>query len=306
MLKQTEVRKTDGRLEQAAKCIPPAVRAPLAELNRQTQEHTEELRLRVGQPLHLTVYGREQEAGTRRMTAQDIRETLQRAAEYSMHTYADSLRQGFLTVQGGHRIGVGGQTAAEDGIVRSYRYVSSLNIRIARQIIGAAPEDLLRQIMRADRLHNALIFSPPGRGKTTLLRDIARQFSDSGIRTALADERSELAALYQGVPQFDIGTHTDVLDGCPKAQAAMILLKTMAPQLLVLDELTSEQDICAAEYAAHCGTAVLASAHAWDVQDLRTRPLYRRLRKAAVFDRIFCIQQDRSVRRIAEQEEHDA
>ena len=306
ILKQTEVRKTDRRLEQASRYIPPSVRAPLAALDRQTQGQSEELRLRVGQPLYLTVCGREQAIGSHRITPQDVQETLQKAAEYSMHTYADSLRQGFLTVQGGHRIGVGGQTAVEEGTIHSYRHVSSLNIRIARQIIGAAKKELLSQTADTDRLHNVLIFSPPGRGKTTLLRDMARQLSDSGIRTALADERCELAALYEGVPQFDIGAHTDVLDGCPKAQAAMILLKTMSPQLLVLDELTSEQDSYAAEYAAHCGTAVLASAHAWDVHDLLTRPLYQKLRKAAVFDRIFCIQRDRSVRCVTEQEGNHA
>ncbi|MGM9629356.1 stage III sporulation protein AB [Butyricicoccus sp.] len=285
----------EKRLEQAANCLPPQLRTVLEHLPAQEQARCEELRLRAGQLPAVTIGGRERLLGSRKLAQNELEETLRRATAYSVHTFADSLRQGFVTVQGGHRIGVCGQTAVQDGKLLSYRHISSLNIRVARQIPGAADAALLDQIREDGQVRSALFLAPPGRGKTTLLRDLARQLSDSGIRTALADERAELAALYEGVPQFDIGTHTDVIDGCPKAEAAMILVKTMSPQLLVLDEITSERDVRAAECASHCGTAVLASAHAWDMDDFRLRPLYRRLLDTQIFTKIFCIGSDRKI-----------
>ena len=285
-------------LSEAAHCLPVRQRRLLERMTQAEQGRCEEIRLRIGQPLTVTLQGRERTLGDQRLSAEEVKDTLERATEYSVHTFADSLRQGFVTVRGGHRVGVCGQTAVHDGSVCSFRHISSLNIRVARQIAGAADQALLDQLQEGAFLHSALVLSPPGRGKTTLLRDIARQLSDSGVRVSLADERSELAALYQGAPQLDVGRHTDVIDGCPKAQAAMMLVKTMSPQLLVLDEITAEPDIRAVTYAAHCGTAVLASAHAWDMDDFRSRPLYRQLLDSGIFARIFCIAPDRTIRRV--------
>lgn len=288
----------EQQLKQACACLLPERRQALARLPIDTQARCEELRLRVEQPMQIVVGESEQRVGESVFHSAEIKDTLERAAEYSLHTCADSLRQGFLTMRGGHRVGVCGQTAVQDGAMLSFRSISSLNIRIARQIKGAASPELLRQIRDGTHLHNTLFLSPPGWGKTTLLRDIARQLADTGVRTAVADERAELAALYHGVPQFDIGRHTDVIDGCPKAQAAMMLVKTMSPQLLLLDEITSEADIYAAECAAHCGTAVFASAHAWDLEDFQLRPLYQRLQERKIFARIFCIEQGHQVTRL--------
>ncbi len=288
----------EQRLKQACACLLLERRQALQRLPMETQLQSEELRLRVEQPMYLVVGGKEQRVGDAVFREMEIQNTLERAAEYSIHTCTDSLRQGFLTIRGGHRIGVCGQTAVQDGNVLSFRSISSLNIRIARQIKGVASPELLQQLSDGTHLHNALFLSPPGWGKTTLLRDIARQLSDAHVRTAIADERSELAALHHGVPQFDVGRHTDVIDGCPKAQAAMMLVKTMSPHVLVLDEITSEADIFAAECAAHCGTAVLASAHAWDLEDFQLRPLYQRLQERKIFTRVFCIEQQHQVTRI--------
>lgn len=288
----------DARLTQAAGCLPIELRNVLAQVSPAEQKQCEEIRLRMGEPLTVTLCGQERTLNSKTIGQNELEETLGRATEYSMHTFADSLRQGFVTIRGGHRIGVCGQAAVQEGMIVSFRHISSLNIRVAREIKGAADSNLLAQLNEDGALYSTLILSPPGRGKTTLLRDIARQLSDSGIRTALADERSELAGLYHGTPQFDIGRHTDAIDGCPKAEAAMILVKTMSPKLLVLDEITSERDVQAAEYASHCGTAVLASAHAWDLDDFRLRPLYRRLLERQIFARMFCISIDRTVQRI--------
>lgn len=154
-------------------CWPSAGQAHLAPSPIDTQARCEELRLRVEQPMQIVVGESEQRVGESVFHSAEIKDTLERAAEYSLHTCADSLRQGFLTMRGGHRVGVCGQTAVQDGAMLSFRSISSLNIRIARQIKGAASPELLRQIRDGTHLHNTLFLSPPGWGKTTLLRDIA-------------------------------------------------------------------------------------------------------------------------------------
>ncbi|MGN1030973.1 MAG: stage III sporulation protein AA, partial [Butyricicoccaceae bacterium] len=211
---------------------------------------------------------------------------------------ADSLKQGFLTLAGGHRLGVCGTAVMQHGEISAFRHVSSVNLRIARQIRGAAGEQLVQAVTAEDGIRSTLILSPPGRGKTTLLRDLTRQISEQGQRVGVADERCELSGMYRGTPQFDLGPHTDVLDSCPKAQAAMMLVKTMSPKAVVLDEITSEQDAQAIHYACHCGTAVLASAHALDFSDFSERPLYRKILDMKVFTCIAEIGHERQVRLI--------
>ena len=144
--------------------------------------------------------------------------------------------------------------------------------------------------MQGGRLRSTLILSPPGYGKTTILRDLIRLLSGQGVRVAVADERGELAAMHDGVPQFDVGAHTDVLEGCPKAQGTLMLLKTMSPAVVALDEVTSPEDVEAIGFAGHCGVSILATAHAFDREDLCRRPLYRELLALSVFDRIVTIQ----------------
>ena len=167
------------------------------------------------------------------------------------------------------------------------RGLASLNLRIARQFTGLAAQ--IVPWIGDGAPQSVLLLSPPGLGKTTLLREWVRLISDKGYTVAVADERSEIAALADGVPQFDVGRCTDVMEGCDKKQAALMLLKTMSPALLAFDEITAPADVEAVSLCAHCGTAVIASAHAANVDDLRQRPLYRALLELGVFGRAVVI-----------------
>lgn len=277
--------KQDKAWQQAISCLPPPRAAQLAALDRQGE--VEELRLRAGQPPAAKTAEGEQPLDLRPVTAQELRETLSRAARYSVHSYAESLKNGFVTLGGGHRLGVCGTVAEENGQVVGVRGLASLNLRIARQFTGLAAQ--IAPWIGDGAPQSVLLLSPPGLGKTTLLREWVRLVSDKGYTVAVADERSEIAALADGVPQFDVGRCTDVMEGCDKKQAALMLLKTMSPALLAFDEITAPADVEAVSLCAHCGTAVVASAHAADVDDLRQRPLYRALLELGVFGRAVVI-----------------
>ena len=277
--------KQDKAWQQAISCLPPPRAAQLAALDRQGE--VEELRLRAGQPPAAKTAEGEQPLDLRPVTAQELRETLSRAARYSVHSYAESLKNGFVTLGGGHRLGVCGTVAEENGQVVGVRGLASLNLRIARQFTGLAAQ--IAPWIGDGAPQSVLLLSPPGLGKTTLLREWVRLVSDKGYTVAVADERSEIAALADGVPQFDVGRCTDVMEGCDKKQAALMLLKTMSPALLAFDEITAPADVEAVSLCAHCGTAVVASAHAADVDDLRQRPLYRVLLELGVFGRAVVI-----------------
>ena len=277
--------KQDKAWQQAISCLPPPRAAQLAALDRQGE--VEELRLRAGQPPAAKTAEGEQPLDLRPVTAQELRETLSRAARYSVHSYAESLKNGFVTLGGGHRLGVCGTVAEENGQVVGVRGLASLNLRIARQFTGLAAQ--IAPWIGDGTPQSVLLLSPPGLGKTTLLREWVRLISDKGYTVAVADERSEIAALADGVPQFDVGRCTDVMEGCDKKQAALMLLKTMSPALLAFDEITAPADVEAVSLCAHCGTAVVASAHAADVDDLRQRPLYRALLELGVFGRAVVI-----------------
>ena len=278
--------KQDKAWQQAIGCLPASRAAYFAALDRQGE--IEELRLRVGLPPAVRIAGRESPLACAPVSAQELRETLSRAARYSVHSYAESLRHGFVTLAGGHRLGVCGTAAEENGQVITVRGLSSLNLRIARQYPGLGEQIALWVGEKPPQ--SVLLLSPPGLGKTTLLPEWVRLVSDRGYTVAVADERSEIAALADGAPQFAVGRCTDVLEGCSKKQAALMLLKTMSPALIAFDEITAPEDVEAVSLCAHCGTAVLASAHAADVDDLRQRPLYRALLGLHVFRRAVVIE----------------
>lgn len=288
--------ETAAPFAQAVQVLPPGLRRGALELPGEVQAKAEELRLRLGQPMTVVAEGTEREVpGLPPVSRDDLNAVLEIATRASAHTALERVRRGFVTIRGGHRIGLCGTAAMEGGELRSLRCLSSLDLRVARSVPGAAAgaAPLLR---KEDGVHSALILAPPGVGKTTLLRDLIRILSDGEggppLRVGAADERGELAALWEGRPELDIGRHTDVMDGCPKALGLELLLRGMAPQVLAADELTSPGDLAAAELAAGCGVPLLATAHGGGPDDLRRRPLYRQLISLGIFQKVVLLRRD--------------
>ena len=278
--------------EQAAAVLPPELRQQALALPAQERERAEDLRLRCGWPMAVVFPEGEIPLGGRKIVTQDLELLLEIASRASVHAVLAQLREGYLTIEGGHRLGLCGTAVLENGQMRNLRSLSSVSIRIARQRPGAALP-LLSGLMEGGRLCSTLIAAPPGMGKTTLLRDLVRCISDGDgtppLRVGLADERGEVAALYGGVPQLRVGRRTDVIEGCPKAQGAMLLLRAMNPQVLAMDEITAPEDVGALLTAAGCGAALLATAHG-EGDELTRRPLYRTMLEERIFQRVVSIQ----------------
>ena len=175
---------------------------------------------------------------------------------HSYYAYEEELAKGYITIEGGHRVGICGRAVLDRGRVNLIKDISSVNIRCSREIIGIA-EPLRSDI--TDR--NVLVISPPGCGKTTLLRDITRLLSSSGRQVSVCDERSEIAGTYLGQSAYDLGPRTDILDGCPKAEGMMMLIRSMGPDVIVTDEIGRTEDAAAIEAAVCAGINIVASIH---------------------------------------------
>ena len=253
-----------------------------------------EIRLRAGRPMFLIYDGGECFLRTRGrepylVTREDLKETLEYVSGYSLYAYEDELRQGYMSVQGGHRVGVTGKVILDGDRIRGMKYISCINLRLAHEIQGCA-DPVMEHIRKENWTAHTLLISPPRCGKTTLLRDMIRQLSNGsgkipGVTVGVVDERSELAGCYQGIPQNDLGIRTDVLDGCPKAHGMQMLIRSMSPSVVAVDELGREEDFKAVESVIYSGCKLIATAHGASLEEIFSTPFFGRLRKMKVFER---------------------
>ena len=253
-------------------------------LNETELENLQEIRLRCGQPVFLKESKGEYRLIEGRISAAELRETVSLLSAYSLYAFEEELRQGYLTIEGGHRVGFCGKAVMENGEIRTLKQINALNIRIAREQKGWG-ESFLSDLMEEGRFCHTLIVSPPGCGKTTLLRDIVRCLSERRFSVGVADERGEIAPLRDGVPQMDVGMCTDVLEGCPKAKGMNLLLRSMSPDVIAVDELGRQEDVAAVHEVLHCGVKLIATAHGYGWEDICSRPDLGSLIKQGVFER---------------------
>ncbi|MCI8320793.1 MAG: stage III sporulation protein AA [Lachnospiraceae bacterium] len=254
----------------------------------------QEIRLRTGKPLILMYRGEELVPATadgRRhiVSKEEINELIEHVSSYSLYAFEQEMKQGFITIKGGHRVGMAGQAITEKGRMKNLRYITSVNIRMSHEILGCG-DKVFPYVTQCMRPLHTLLVSPPGCGKTTLLRDMIRQISDGNPYTkamtvGVVDERSEIAGCHHGIPQNNLGIRTDVMDACPKAEGMLLLIRSMRPQVLAVDEIGAAEDVQAVSYAMHCGCKMLATAHGESMEELKRRPAFSHMIEEKRFDR---------------------
>ncbi|MNK08800.1 hypothetical protein D3C87_267430 [compost metagenome] len=279
--------------------LPEHISGLLRRLPTDLLTNLEEIRIREGRALEVNAAGRHYfltaEGDLSRDPEiafkpgrEDTHRLLDQITNHSLYTMEEELRRGFITIPGGHRIGLAGRTVLSGGKVEHIRDISGFNMRIAREVKGIA-DAVLPQLLdfRHRSVKHTLILSPPQHGKTTLLRDLARQISRGtwghpeakwpGMKVGIIDERSEIAGSQRGVPSFDVGPRTDIMDACPKAEGIMMMIRSMSPEVIIVDEVGREEDGEALAEALHAGVRVIATAHGTDVGELLHRPALAKL-----------------------------
>lgn len=260
--------------------MPVRMRGEMEE--RYTFEEVREIRIRIGKPVTLIKRTGEEEIrlfhGKSEITKDDIREISGYLMGYSMYAYEEELRQGFLTLKGGNRVGICGETVVEEGKIKNIKNISSFNVRISHEIRGCA-DGIMKYCDKS-----VLLISPPGRGKTTLLRDILRQLADrEGENVGIVDERSEIGGCYLGKPQNHLGKRVDIMDGCPKAEGMLLLLRAMAPTVIGVDELGKKEDVDAVLRVAGCGVRIMATVHGESVEQVKSKEILKELWEQQIF-----------------------
>jgi stage III sporulation protein AA len=289
------------------KSLSPHIREIIEKISKEDVRITgnfeiEEIRLRANKPLILNANNTDYfyDADTEGLsiyplnpyivTKEDVEQTFQIICKYSIHSFMDDIQKGFITLSGGHRVGLVGKVIVENGQVKNIKHISSLNIRVSREIKGCADKILGYIVEGKNKVNNTIIISPPQCGKTTLLRDIVRNLSNGneqlgfhGMKVSLIDERNEIAGSYLGVPQMDVGIRTDIIETCPKELGITMLLRSMSPNIIVTDEIGSEQEVKSLYTALNGGVGLITTVHGDSIEDIKNRRELSRLLDEELF-----------------------
>ena len=272
------------------------------------EENIEEIRLRVNKPLIINAnqkdyfYDENKKKLDKNMdkayivTKEDLEQTFQIICKYSIHSFMDDIKKGFITLRGGHRVGIVGKAIVENGNVENIKHISSLNIRISREVKNCSDKVMNHIVKSNTKINNTIIISPPQCGKTTLLRDIIRnlssgseKFNFKGVNVALIDERNEIAGSYLGIPQMDVGIRTDIIETCPKDVGIMMVLRSMSPSVIVTDEIGTEKDIKALYTALNGGVGLITTVHGDSMEDIRNRKELNSLLDNELFKKVILL-----------------
>ena len=260
------------------------------ELEHLRKELLQEIRLRAGKELMITYEGMEQVLDEHLVSKADIEQIFQWLCGYGVYAYQEEIAKGYITIQGGHRVGIGGQVLFDlYGKVNHMKYISSLLIRVSHDI-GDVCDGTLDKLYRGGKVQSTLILAPPGCGKTTFLRDLVRKVSDgnalgTGQNISLVDEREELAAVCMGIPTINVGKRTDVISGCEKSIAMEMCLRSLGPEVVAVDEIYSEKDLEAIKRLDGCGCAILATHHAYTFEEFSRKYFGKEVQKYGLFER---------------------
>lgn len=269
--------------------LPNNIAAQLQHIPPHQMKELEEIRLRINRPIELTIKGDVRFIHSL-FSADDAVHLLNKISHFSIYTLEEELRRGFITIEGGHRVGLAGKVILEGGDVKAIRDISSFNIRIAREQIGIA-EKLIPSLYNGNWLHT-IIIGPPQTGKTTLLRDIARIISSDdqlgrfrAQKVGIIDERSEIAGSVNGIPQMTFGPRVDVLDACPKSAGMMMMIRSMSPDVLIVDEIGRKEDVEAIMEAVNAGIKLMMTTHGNSLDDIKKRPTIKPILEMGIFQR---------------------
>lgn len=261
-------------MQQIIHLFPLHLREAIKE-SKVMKQPIEEVRVRMGQPIMVeTSLGEVFIEGLRtyRITKEDMGQMVSYISKCSLYAFEEEIKKGYLTLEGGHRVGLAGQVIMDGNHVHNIRPITYLNIRVAHQIIGCA-KNLVNALNRKNACGNVLILSAPGHGKTTILRDVVRLIAER-YKVSIIDERSEIAGCYHGIPQNDVGMRTDILDGCPKSVGMMMMVRSMSPDYIAVDEIGSKEDVDAIHFAMNCGCRILATIHCSNIEELKRKPIW--------------------------------
>ena len=258
------------------------------------EDAVQEIRIKSGKPVILNLsYG--EKVLDYRTTSEDLKFMMAKVSNYSLYAFEEEIKQGYITLKGGHRVGLAGECVISNGEVRTIKNISSLNIRICREIIGSSNK-IMNLITNNNREYNTLIVSPPKCGKTTILRDIAKNISNgmykinlSGKKVTIVDERSEIAACYNGVPQMNVGIRTDILDNCLKKSGMIMAIRSLSPEVLICDEIGTKGDLEALNMAFNSGVNVIVTVHGYDIADVYGRAVFKDLIDNCILERIILL-----------------
>ena len=293
--------------------LPISLRRGLQKLDESILSATEEIRLRVGRPVMIHFGGRDgcinangdvcrEPHGALVVSAEDLSETVYKICENSWYAYQDDINKGFVTIKGGHRVGLIGTPVLDEGKIINIRDISSINIRIAREIKGCAENIIKFLIKNNTDIYSTLIISPPGLGKTTLLRDIIRLLSNGfppsfyGLKIGVVDERGEIGAFYNGIPINDLGFRTDIINGIHKKAGMEILLRSMGPNIVALDELGNSDDVLTLFQVLNAGIRLVATAHGYSLQSLKMRHGFNEILDINAFERFIILSVDKALK----------